>query len=104
MKRVLVAVVLAASAVLAGCGISGDDPGLSESTVQLKSGESFDGAQPCGGDLQECPSGLSCIRVRLEGEQAQALCLDEQTVCDRLKCGLGRCAILESYPVQVVCR
>ena len=102
MKRVLVAVMLAAASVLAGCGDS-DDQGLTESKVRLKAGESFDGAQQCGVDLPQCTSGLSCVSVELEGEQAKALCLNEQTLCSRLECGRGECLILESYPSRVVC-
>ena len=102
MKRVLVA-VLAAASVLVGCGNSGDDQELTESKVRLKSGESFEGAQQCGVDLPQCTSGLSCIVVELEGAQSQALCVNEQTLCNRLECAQGECAILESYPGRVVC-
>ncbi|MDY7229362.1 hypothetical protein [Hyalangium rubrum] len=103
MKRVLVAVLLAAATVMAGCDNSGDDQDLTESKVRLKSGESFDGAQRCGVDMAQCASGLSCVVVELEGAQAEALCVNEQNLCNQLECGQGECAILKSYPARVVC-
>lgn len=103
MKRVLVAVMLAAASVLGACGNSGDDQDLTESKVRLKSGESFEGAQSCGVDLPQCTSGLSCITVEFDGAPAKALCVNEQTLCNRLECAQGECAILESYPARVVC-
>lgn len=105
MKRGLVALLLAGTAVMAACGDSGGDPKeLVGSKVRLKAGESLDGAQECGVDQPQCPSGLSCVTIPLEGAVApRALCVNEQDICEQLECTTGECALLESYPARVTC-
>jgi hypothetical protein len=103
MKRVLVAVLLAAVSGAVACGNSDEGQELTGAKVRLKSGESLDGAQKCGVDLPQCPSGLSCLVVELDGKASEALCVNERNICDRLECTSGECAVLDSYPGRVAC-
>ncbi|MCY1040716.1 hypothetical protein OV208_05220 [Corallococcus sp. bb12-1] len=87
---------------LAACG--SDDAGGKQGRLALRDGQSLDLAQECGGGLPQCTQGLSCFAIKLDGN-TQARCLKGETVCTELvSCGGGtECAILESYPGQVVC-
>ncbi|HEX8702585.1 MAG TPA: hypothetical protein VF815_27375 [Myxococcaceae bacterium] len=104
MKRGLVAFLIAGAAVVAACGSDGEPKELVGSKVRLKSGESLAGAQVCGVDQAQCPSGLSCVTIPLEGaEDTRAYCVNEQAVCEQLECTQEECAVLESYPARVTC-
>ncbi|RYZ44263.1 MAG: hypothetical protein EOO71_00285 [Myxococcaceae bacterium] len=87
---------------LAACGSDGADG--KQGRLTLRDGQSLDLAQECGVDLPQCPQGLGCIAIKLEGE-TQARCVNEATLCTELvSCSGGtECAILTSYPGQVVC-
>lgn len=103
MNRGLVALLLATAAMMAACGDSGGEE-LVGSKVRLKAGESLDGAQECGVDKPQCPSGLSCVTIPFEGTAgSRALCVNEQAICEQLECSKGECAVLESYPARVTC-
>lgn len=104
MKRGLVALLVAGATVLAACGDSGGGAEIVGSTVRLKSGASLDGAQVCGTNQPQCPSGLSCVTIPLEGAVApQTLCVNDKTICEQLECTEGKCALLESFPARVTC-
>jgi hypothetical protein len=103
MKRGLVALLLAVASIAVACGDSGGEE-LVGSKVRLKAGESLDGAQECGVDKPQCPSGLSCVTIPFEGTAgSRALCVNEQAICEQLECSTGQCAVLESYPARVTC-
>lgn len=71
------------------------------SRLSLKEGRTLEGAA-CGVEGPACPQGLSCAVVDLD-TGSRTLCVDTADVCERLSCGSGQCAILESYPVQIRC-
>ncbi len=103
MKRGLVALLLAVAAVMAACGKSEGEE-VAGSKVRLKAGESLDGARECSLDQPQCPSGLSCVTIPLEGAAApRTLCVNDQTICQQLECTTGECALLESFPARVTC-
>jgi hypothetical protein len=72
--------------------------------LALREGKVLTGASECGVDLPACTGNTSCIVFTLDGV-TQARCVDGATLCtDLLECTGGTtCAILESYPAQVVC-
>ncbi|WP_233587783.1 hypothetical protein [Corallococcus sp. CA049B] len=86
---------------LAACGSDGEG---GQGRLKLREGQSLDLAQECGVDLPQCPQGLSCLVLKLEGV-SQARCVDDSRVCTELvSCSGGtECAILDSYPGQVAC-
>ena len=96
-----IASVFLVAALAWACG--GDDE-VGQGTLSLRSGASLEGAQVCGVELPQCPTGLSCIAFTLD-DASQALCLDDSTICTAiLECGGGtECVILESYPAQIAC-
>ena len=102
MNAVAKVLVGGALAALWSCG-GGGSRSAQQGRLKLRAGASLSGAQACGVDLPACPEGLSCLGVRLEGEDGRALCLDVSTVCNALTCVSGSCAVLESSPAQVVC-
>lgn len=59
--------------------------------------------EPCGNG-ERCPEGSSCNSVSVNiGDRVPASCILGNP-CEALTCAAGRrCAILESYPGQVVC-
>ncbi len=58
--------------------------------------------KPCGGDVQ-CPEGSSCASFSVNiGEYVDPVCVPGDP-CELLTCVKGTCAVLESYPAQVVC-
>ncbi len=81
---------------LGACGPVGEPSRLS-----VKPGRTLEGTV-CGLEGPACAQGLTCAVVDLE-TGSQTLCVDTADVCDRLSCLSGRCAILESFPVQIRC-
>ncbi|SEU30229.1 hypothetical protein [Stigmatella erecta] len=101
MTRLLLC-VLALSAVSA-CGSDSKEP-LRQGRLTLREGGSLGELTQCGLDLPACPAPLHCVSFRLEGV-SQARCVDPEIICTEvLACTGGTtCALLESYPEQVVC-
>ncbi|WP_223640062.1 hypothetical protein [Corallococcus sp. EGB] len=82
----------------------GSDGGGGQGRLKLREGQSLDLAQECGVDLPQCPQGLSCLVLKLDGA-SKARCVDASKVCSELVSCTGgtECAILDSYPGQVAC-
>jgi hypothetical protein len=72
--------------------------------LALREGKVLSESPECGVDLPACPANLSCIAFKLDGE-TQVRCVDEATLCtELLQCTGGTtCAVLASYPGQVIC-
>jgi hypothetical protein len=89
---------------LAACGSSDEDENLKQGRLKVREGQSIAQAQECGGNLPQCPQGLSCFSFKLDGV-SQVRCVNDATVCEELLTCTGgtECAILESYPAQVTC-
>ncbi|XXF78250.1 hypothetical protein P2318_00395 [Myxococcaceae bacterium GXIMD 01537] len=75
--------------------------GTGEVRLLLRDGRTLEGPE-CGFEGPRCPAPLSCSTVDLDTGR-RTLCVDERTVCDALSCPSGKCALLESYPMQVKC-
>ncbi|OJH40206.1 hypothetical protein [Cystobacter ferrugineus] len=101
MLRVLMS--LALCGVLSGCGTQEDEP-MRQGRLALRTGQSVSGKPECGVDLPACAEGTSCVAFKLDGV-TQARCVNEETLCtDLLTCTGGtECAILTSFPAQVLC-
>ncbi|AFE07783.1 hypothetical protein COCOR_07868 [Corallococcus coralloides DSM 2259] len=87
---------------LAACG-SNDAVGP-QGRLKLREGQSLDQAQECGVDLPQCPQGLSCLVLPLDGVP-QARCVNGATVCEEFVTCTGgtECIMMLSYPGQVAC-
>ncbi|NBD09663.1 hypothetical protein GTY96_11835 [Corallococcus sp. c25j21] len=86
---------------LSACG--SDDAGK-QGRLVLRDAQSLDLAQECGVDLPQCPQGTACIAFKIEGT-LRVRCVDESKVCGEIVSCTGgtECAILTSYPGQVIC-
>ena len=89
---------------LAGCGPKEEEGDVKQGRLTLRDGQSLGDAPECGVDLPRCAQGLDCFSFKLDGVY-QARCVDSTTVCEELLSCTGgtECAVLLSYPAQVVC-
>jgi len=101
MKQFLLFVSMPLCLLIAACGNEGGESGTG---LRFKSGTSLGTPVNCGGDSGvTCPQHMTCATLDLEEGRTLPICV-ELTICDKLTCSSGKCAVVnETSPAQVKC-
>ncbi len=101
LRHMLVPSLLLATLVTACASDQAAESSTYPGSIKQESAVDLANAPHCDLDTP-CADGLTCIYIAAL-ELDSAICVDGASICDALDCGDDSCALLESYPAQLVC-
>ena len=102
MRELVCGIALSLLSLVSACGETGDSASRGNARASLKSGATLTTHGDCGVGQPQCPANTQCAVVSLDTGVVGPSCV-AANICDLLACGGGSCAILESFPAQVIC-